>query len=197
MEKVLGRGGTVAMAAAILVSTFGCINGLCLAGARVYYAMARDGLFFARAATTNRHHVPAAALLAQGLWSALLVLPVTVKPDAAVRYGNLYGDLLEYLIPVDVTFYALMVGAVVVMRRKAPRLERPYRTLGYPLPVIAYVVLAVLLVADFIALAPSTSGVGYLIVLAGVPVYLVWSRHAGSPARDDSDGFSSPPHPPD
>jgi APA family basic amino acid/polyamine antiporter len=181
MEAVLGRSGTVVMAVAILVSTFGCVNGLCLAGARIYYAMARDRLFFAPAATTNSHHVPAVALVAQGLWAALLVLPATVSVDKAtneVTYGNLYSQLLEYVIPVDVTFYALMVGAVVVLRRKRPDLERPYRTWFYPVPVLIYLTLAVLLVLDFAALSPGTSGVGLLIVLAGVPVYLVWSRAA-------------------
>ncbi len=174
MESALGRTGAVLMALAILASTFGCVNGLCLAGARVYYAMARDGLFFARAATANRHHVPGVAILAQGAWAAFLVLPMTVKGDG--KYGNLYGDLLDYLIPVDVLFYTLMVGAVVVLRRKLPTHERPYRTFAYPLPVIVYVSLAGLLVVDFIALAPKTSGVGFLIVLAGLPVYLVWTR---------------------
>jgi APA family basic amino acid/polyamine antiporter len=181
MEAVLGDRGTLVMAAAILVSTFGCVNGITLAGARVYYAMARDGLFFARAGTTNRHHVPAAALVAQGVWSSLLVLPVTVATDpgtGARTYGNLYSQLLEYIIPVDVTFYTLMVVAVVILRRKAPDLPRPYRALGYPVPVLVYVTLAALLVVDFVALAPRTSGVGFLIVLAGVPVYLGWSRAA-------------------
>jgi basic amino acid/polyamine antiporter, APA family len=183
MQTVLGNAGTVVMALAILVSTFGCLNGLTLAGARVTYAMARDGLFFSQAATTNKHHVPAAALVAQGVWAALLVLPVTVGIDAAtkaVKYGNLYSQLLEYIIPVDVTFYTLMVGAVVVMRRKQPLMDRPYRTWAYPLPVLIYVSLAVLLVLDFVILAPATSGIGFLIVLAGIPVYLVWSRTAAS-----------------
>jgi basic amino acid/polyamine antiporter, APA family len=185
MQRVLGQSGTVVMALAILISTFGCVNGLTLAGARVYYAMARDGLFFARAATTNRHHVPAVALVAQGVWASLLVLPVTVGSDAvtgAVKYGNLYNQLLEYLIPVDVTFYTLMVGAVVLMRRKQPGLERPYRTYAYPLPVFIYVTLALLLVLDFVVLAPATSGIGFLIVLAGIPVYFVWSRFPSSRA---------------
>jgi APA family basic amino acid/polyamine antiporter len=188
MQAVFGRSGTVVMALAILVSTFGCVNGLCLAGARIYFAMARDGLFFARAGTVNRHHVPAAALVAQGLWAALLVLPVTVNTEAepALRYGNLYNQLLEYLIPVDVTFYALMVGAVVLLRRRRPDLERPYRTWFYPLPVLVYLTIAALLVVDFVVLAPGTSGIGFLIVLAGIPVYLVWSRSAaGSPGRID------------
>ena len=183
MQAVLGKSGTLVMAAAILVSTFGCVNGLCLAGARVYYAMARDGLFFGAAGTTNRHHVPAVALLAQGLWAALLVLPVTVSSDAATgkaKYGNVYNDLLDYVIPVDVAFYMLMVGSVVILRRKRPDLDRPYRTFAYPLPVLVYVTLAVLLVLDFVWMAPGTSGVGFLIVLAGVPVYLLWSRASRS-----------------
>ena len=179
MQVILGRSGTVVMAAAILISTFGCVNGIILSGARVYYAMARDGLFFARAGTTNRHHVPAAALAAQGLWAGLLVLPVTATIDPGtnvVTYGNLYNQLLEYIIPVDLAFYTLMVGAVIVLRRKRPVLERPYRTLGYPVPAWIYIGLAVLLVLDFVCLAPKTSGIGLLIVLAGIPVYFAWSR---------------------
>ncbi len=177
MEAALGPAARSAMAAAILVSTFGCVNGLVLAGARVYYAMARDGLFFKSAGTTNSHHVPAVALAAQGIWAVLLTLPVTVTTDAAtqaVKYGNLYNDLLEYIIPVDVTFYTLMVGAVIALRIKAPFLNRPYRTVAYPLPALIYIALAVLLVVDFIYLKPKTSGIGFLIVLAGIPVYLIW-----------------------
>ena len=179
MEAALGPGARYAMAAAILVATFGCANGLVLAGARVYYAMARDGLFFKSAGTTNSHHVPAVALAAQGMWAALLALPVTVTTDQAtqaVKYGNLYNDLLEYIIPVDVSFYTLMVGAVIALRIKAPFLKRPYRTVAYPLPALIYIALAVLLVVDFIYLKPKTSGIGFLIVLAGIPVYLIWQR---------------------
>lgn len=185
MQAVLGPKGTTAMALAILVSTFGCVNGLCLAGSRVYYAMAHHGLFFARAGRANRHQVPAAALIAQGVWAAFLVLPVTVGMDRATnspKYGNLYNDLLEYIIPVDVAFYALMVGAVVVLRKTQPGLPRPYRTWLYPMPVWIYLTLAALLVVDFVALAPGTSGIGLLIVLAGVPVYFVWSRASATAA---------------
>jgi basic amino acid/polyamine antiporter, APA family len=179
MEVALGSGARYAMAAAILVSTFGCVNGLVLAGARVYYAMASDGLFFKSAGTTNSHHVPAVALAAQGIWAALLALPVTVTTDQAtqaLKYGNLYSDLLEYIIPVDVTFYTLMVGAVIALRIKAPFLNRPYRTVAHPLPALIYMTLAVLLVSDFIYLKPKTSGIGFLIVVAGIPVYLIWQR---------------------
>jgi basic amino acid/polyamine antiporter, APA family len=166
MQAILGQPGERVMAAAILISTFGCVNGLVLAGARIYYAMACDGLFFRSVATTNRYHVPAAALVAQGVWAALLTLP----------HGNIYIALLEYVIPVDVTFYTLMVAAVIAFRKKAPHLDRPYRTFGYPVPLFIYIGLALFLVADFIYLKPATSGIGSLIVLAGIPVYLIWSR---------------------
>jgi APA family basic amino acid/polyamine antiporter len=180
MEAIFGRAGGFLMAGAILISTFGCVNGLVLAGARVYYAMAQDRLFFRTIATTNRHHVPAAALIAQGIWASCLVLPVTVsvQRDGTRTYGNVYNELLEYVIPVDVTFYTLMVAAVIALRLKAPGLYRPYRTIGYPLPVLIYVTLAVLLILDFVYLRPETSGKGLLIVLAGIPVYLIWSRTA-------------------
>jgi basic amino acid/polyamine antiporter, APA family len=181
------------MAIAVMLAGFGCCNGVILAGARVYYAMANDGLFFRAIAKTNRRHVPAAALFAQGLWASLLVLPVTVSalPDGTVKYGNVYNELLEYVIPVDVTFYALMVGAVIVLRKKAPDLPRPYRTIGYPVPVVIYIALAILLVLDFIYLNRWTSGKGYLIVLAGIPVYLVWSRVAAKARYDDRAAASA------
>jgi APA family basic amino acid/polyamine antiporter len=97
-------------------------------------------------------------------------------PLKLLKLGNLYGDLLEYIIPVDVTFYALMVGAVIALRIKAPMLNRPYRTIAYPIPAFIYIGLAVLLVLDFIYLKRMTSGVGFLIVLVGIPVYLIWQR---------------------
>jgi APA family basic amino acid/polyamine antiporter len=179
MEAALGPSARYVMAAAILISTFGCVNGLVLAGARVYYAMARDRLFFKSVGTTNSRHVPAVALAAQGLWAALLTLPVTVTNDPVTgkpAFGNLYNDLLEYIIPVDVTFYMLMVGAVIALRIKAPMLNRPYRTFAYPMPALIYIVLAIFLVLDFIYLNTKTSGIGFLILLAGIPVYLIWQQ---------------------
>jgi len=180
MQVALGPRGTVIMAVAIMISTFGCNNGLILAGARVYFAMARDGLFFKRAATVNPHNVPAIALITQGLWAALLVLPrtVTTNQTGTYSFGNVYTQLLEYIVSADLIFYALMVGAVMVMRRKAPEIERPYRTFGYPIVPLIYVVLAGLFILDLAYLAPSTSGIGYLLVFTGIPVYLVWRRRA-------------------
>lgn len=179
MQAVFKRPGTILMAVAIMISTFGCNNGLILAGARVYYAMARDNLFFKRVGLLNPRNVPAVALVVQGIWAALLTLPRTVTSDprsGAVTYGNVYTQLLEYIVSADLVFYALMVGAVVIMRHKSPALERPYRTLGYPVVPLIYISLAVLLVLDLALLKAQTSGIGYLLVLTGIPVYLVWHR---------------------
>ncbi len=179
MQAVLGPSGTVIMALAIMISTFGCNNGLILAGARVYYAMARDGLFFKRVDSVNEHHVPAVALVAQGVWASLLVLPRTVtvnKQTGAYTFGNVYTQLLEYIVSADLVFYVLMVGAVIVMRRKAPDIERPYRTVGYPIVPLIYIVIAGLFIIDLAILAPSTSGIGYLLVATGIPIYFIWRR---------------------
>jgi APA family basic amino acid/polyamine antiporter len=180
MQAALGPTGTILMAVFIMVSTFGCNNGLILAGARVNYAMARDRLFFKRVAGVNARNVPAVALVVQGLWASLLTLPRTVTTDAAgrVTYGNVYNQLLEYIIPADLVFYVLMVGAVVVLRRKRPRAPRPYRTPGYPLVPAVYILLATLLVLDLVYLARLTSGLGFLLVLTGLPVYFLWRRGA-------------------
>lgn len=180
MQNVFGPRGTILMAIAIMISTFGCNNGLILAGARVYYAMARDNLFFKKAGLLNNRSVPAVALVLQGLWAAFLTLPRTVTTNAqtgAVSYGNVYTQLLEYIVSADLIFYALMVGAVIVMRRKAPQLERPYRTLGYPVVPLIYITLSGLMILDLVYLAKSTSGIGFLLVLTGIPVYFLWRRN--------------------
>jgi APA family basic amino acid/polyamine antiporter len=180
MQAILGGPGTVLMAVAIMISTFGCNNGLILAGARVYYAMARDGLFFRRVGQVNARHVPAIALLAQGIWACLLTLPRTVKTTplrpGEDPFGDVYTQLLDYIVSADLIFYALMVAAVIVMRRKAPGLERPYRTYGYPFVPVLYIMLALLLILDLLYLTFWTAGIGYLIVLTGIPVYLIWRR---------------------
>jgi APA family basic amino acid/polyamine antiporter len=181
MHNVFGGPGAMCMAAAIMVSTFGCNNGLILAGARVYFAMARDGLFFRKIGTTNRHHVPAMALVAQGIWTALLTLPRTVTVNATTHqlsYGNVYTQLLEYIVSADLIFYLLMVLAVIVLRRNAPAAERPYRMWGYPSVPVVSMLLAALLIVDLAFLAPATSGIGILIVLSGLPIYFLWRKSA-------------------
>jgi len=176
MNAVFGGVGASAMAAAIMISTFGCNNGLILAGARVYYAMAGDRLFFRAIARTNAQHVPAAALVAQGIWAALLTLPRTISIDTggAVSYGNVYTQLLEYIVAADLVFYVLLVGAVIVLRGKDPAAARPYRAWGYPWVPIVAITLASLLIIDLALLAPATCGIGFAIVLSGFPVFLLW-----------------------
>ena len=181
MQAIFGDAGRIIMAIAIMISTFGCNNGLILAGSRVYYAMACDNLFFKRIGTLNAKHVPAVALIAQGIWASLLTLPrviTTDKTTGKVTYGNVYSQLIEYLTSADLVFYGLMVAAVIVMRKKAAQLDRPYRTFGYPVVPLIYIALALFFVLDLGYLAPRTSGVGYLIVLTGLPAYLIWRRQA-------------------
>jgi APA family basic amino acid/polyamine antiporter len=141
--------------------------------------MARDGLFFQRTARINRSKVPAAALVAQAIWTVLLTLPRTVTTDAvtgAVSYGNVYTQLLEYIVSADLVFYVLLVVAVMVLRKTRPDAERPYRTWGYPIVPIISVLLAAFLIVDLAYLAPTTSGIGYLLVLTGIPAYFIWRR---------------------
>ena len=181
MKAVFGNPGALCMAAAIMISTFGCNNGLILSGARVYFAMARDRLFFKSVGTINRNHVPAGALFAQGIWTALLTLPRTATANATthkISYGNVYTQLLEYIVSADLIFYVLMVAAVIVLRRKAPAAERPYRAWGYPVIPVMSILLASLLTIDLAFVAPTTSGIGILIVLTGMPVYFFWRKAA-------------------
>jgi len=179
MNSVFGRPGELAMAAAIMISTFGCNNGLILAGSRVSYAMARDRLFFRRIGTVNARNVPAAALATQGIWAAFLTLPRTVSTHPATgvaTYGNVYTQLLEYIVSADLVFYVLLAFSVIVLRRKNPGAARPYRMWGCPIVPIISVTLAAFLIIDLAYLAPATSGIGYLLVLTGIPVYFIWRR---------------------
>src|SRR5881392_4093124 len=169
--------GAAIMAVAIMVSTFGCNNGLILAGARAYYAMARDGLFFRSVSELNKFHVPAWGLVIQGIWAGALVLPRTVKTDAtgAVSgYGNLYGNLLDYVISAALIFYILTIIGIFLLRRKQPDVERPYRAFGYPIVPALYVVGATVILVVLFAYQTATTWPGLIIVLSGVPVYFLW-----------------------
>ena len=177
LDAALPGVGTIFMALAIMVSTFGCNNGLILAGARAYYAMARDRLFFRGAARLNDARVPARALLLQGLWSAALVLPRTYDP-ATGQYGNLYGDLLTYVISATLLFYVLTIAGLFVLRRTRPDAERPYRAFGYPVVPALYISGAAVIVLDLFIYQPSASWPGFVIVLCGLPAYAWWARRA-------------------
>ena len=171
-EVIFGPAGVVIMAIAILISTFGCNNGLILAGARVYWAMARDGVFFQRAGTLSKHHVPSTALIVQAIWTTLLCLTGT------------YGQLLNYVIFAALVFYVLTTIGLFILRRTRPDAERPYRAIGYPVLPALYIVLAaavaiILLVAE----RTRTEAVGGLVlVLIGVPVYFLWRKLERAPA---------------
>jgi APA family basic amino acid/polyamine antiporter len=177
LEAALPGLGTIFMAVAIMVSTFGCNNGLILAGARAYYAMARDRLFFREAARLNGARVPARALLLQGLWSAALVLPRTYDP-ATGQYGNLYGDLLTYVISATLLFYVLTIAGLFVLRRTRPDADRPYRAFGYPIVPALYLTGAAAIVLVLFIYQPSATWPGFVIVVCGLPAYAWWARKA-------------------
>jgi basic amino acid/polyamine antiporter, APA family len=167
--------GAIIMAIAILISTFGCNNGLILAGARAYYAMACDGLFFRRAGTLNEARVPAWGLVLQGVWASVLVIPRTFDP-ATGQYGNLYGNLLDYIISAALLFYILTIAAVFRLRRSRPEAPRPYQTLGYPIIPALYIVAAAIILAVLLVYRPATTWPGFVIVLLGIPVFALLRR---------------------
>lgn len=168
-----GAGATI-MAVAIMISTFGCNNGLILAGARAYYAMAQDGLFFGRVRQLNKNHVPAWGLIIQGIWAGFLVLPRVVKPDGT--YGNLYGNLLDWVISAALIFYILTIAGVFLLRWKQPNAERPYKAWGYPLVPALYILGASVILIVLFIYQPATSWPGLIIVLTGVPIYFLWRK---------------------
>ena len=182
MEQIIGAPGLIIMAFALMISTFGCNNGLILSGSRVSYAMAKDGYLFAPLARTNDRHVPAFALLAQCVWACFLILPrtVTFTPgNPAPAFGNVYTQLLEYIVSVDLISAALSVLAVIVLRRRQPEMERPYRVWGYPLTPIVFLALSMFVTLTLLYLSPGTAGIGYLLALTGIPVYFLWRRQTG------------------
>lgn len=187
LQAIFPGTGTLLMAAAIMVSTFGTINALILTGARAYYAMARQGLFFRFGGTLNAAKVPASALWIQGLWAIMLVLPRTYDPLSGA-WGNVYSNLLEYVISAALLFYVLTVAAVFRLRKKRPDAARPYRTLGYPVIPAAYIVVAATILIVLFVYRPATTWPGLLIVLLGIPVYWLIRRvgQKTAPLREPS-----------
>jgi basic amino acid/polyamine antiporter, APA family len=161
--RIFGRGGAHVVSLAIMVAMLGSVNGMILAGARVYYAMARDGLFFRWCGRVHpRFHTPHLALALQALWAIFLV-----------ALGS-YEQLFTYVIFVAWVFYALTAFAVVVLRRKKPELPRPYRVIGYPLVPAVFVVTAAWFILNTLLEKPVQAGWGSLIVVLGMPVYWIW-----------------------
>ena len=180
-----GAGATI-MAVFIMVSTFGCNNGLVLAGARAYWAMARDGLFFRSSGELNNKHVPAWGLLVQGIWAAVLVLPRTVKVDPVTgveTFGSLYNDLLTYVISAALLFYILTIAGIFRLRHTRPDAERPYRAFGYPIIPALYIIGAAVILAVLLIYQTATTWPGFIIIATGIPVYFIW-KNVGKPMRD-------------
>lgn len=158
-QYIFGNIGTLVIAIMIMISTFACNNGLIMAGARVYYTMANDGLFFKKAAILNKFSVPAWALWAQCIWASVLCL--TGK----------YGDLLDFVIIIVLIFYILTIYGIFILRKKMPDVERPYKAFGYPFLPLLYIVIASAICISLLFTKFSTCGWGILIMLIGIPVY--------------------------
>ena len=164
ISVILGNNAVLVMAALIMVSTFGCNNGLILSGARAYYAMAKDALFFKQAAELNKQGVPQNALIIQAIWASLLCL------------SGGYGALLDYVVFAVLLFYILTIAGIFILRKKQPSAERPYKAFGYPILPGLYIVLASIIALVLLFEKSDTSLPGLFIVLLGIPVYEFMKR---------------------
>jgi len=168
---MLGTTGSWLMAAAIMISTFGCLNGLVLAGSRVYYAMAKDGLFFPSVSRVNlKYHTPAVSLMVQAIWAGLLTLSGT------------YSELLDYVIFAVVLFYILTIAAVFQLRRTRPEAPRPYRAWGYPVLPALYIAFALFVEWALLTHKAQRCLAGLIIVLVGIPIFYLWRRRGRAAA---------------
>lgn len=160
-NEIWGNAGKYVIAVMIMISTFGCNNGLILSGARVYYTMANDGLFFKQTGTLNKYHVPEFALWIQCIVASLLCL------------SGKYGDLLDMISFVVVLFYALTIIGIFILRKKHPNMERPYKAFGYPVLPAIYILMAIAFCVLLIWYKPTYAGWGLGIVLLGIPIYYI------------------------
>jgi basic amino acid/polyamine antiporter, APA family len=169
LQQIFSRTGAFLMAGAILISTFGCANGLTLAGARVYYAMSQDGLFFKAAGKLHpRWHTPVAALIVQAIWTCFLCI------------SGSYSQLLDFIICTELIFYILTIASLFVLRVKRPNAERPYKAIGYPVLPALYILMAAWICVVLLRYKPQYTWPGLVIVLLGIPVFAIWSRKADS-----------------
>jgi APA family basic amino acid/polyamine antiporter len=175
LQEIFPGYGPTIMSILIMISTFGCVNSLVLAGARAYYAMAQDGLFFKPAGKLNKAHVPGWSLVAQGIWAAALVLPRTYDTKTR-QYGNLYSDLLNYVISAALIFYILTIAGVFRLRQTRPDLPRPYKTFGYPVVPALYILGAATVLFMLFAYRPDSTWPGLVIVILGAIVYAFVKR---------------------
>ena len=175
LGQIFHHGGAYLMAGAILISTFGCANGLTLAGARVFYAMSKDGLFFQSVGKLHpRYKTPVWGLLFQGIWTIVLCL------------SGSYGQLLDYIIFAELVFYVLTIVGLFVLRAKQPNADRPYKAWGYPVLPALYIAMAVWIGIVLLRYKPQYTWPGLVLVLLGIPVYLFWSRRARTQSRSSA-----------
>jgi basic amino acid/polyamine antiporter, APA family len=174
-EAIVGSSGAALVAIAVMISTFGCNNGLILAGARVYYAMAKDGLFFKSVGAVNRHNTPWVALWVQCVWACVLCLSGT------------YGQLLEFLVFAVVMFYILTILGLFILRFRRPHMERPYRVFGYPVLPGLYLLIALFIEVQLLRYKPQYTWPGLAIILSGVPVYWLWQKSQKARRRNERE----------
>jgi len=170
-SMIFGGAAAAIMAVCIMISTFGCNNGMIFTGARVYFAMANDRLFFKKTGKLNRNAVPGVALVVQGIWACVLCL------------SGKYGDLLDYVIFATLLFYILTIAGIFILRRKRPDVERPYKAFGYPLIPALYILAAAAICVDLLIFTPKPAWIGLGIVLLGVPVYYAWKMMGTATSR--------------
>ncbi len=176
LGQVFHSGGAMLMAGAILISTFGCANGMTLAGARVFYAMSQDGLFFKGVGKLHpKYKTPVAGLLIQGAWTVVLCV------------SGSYSQLLDYIIFAELVFYILTIAGLFVLRIKQPDAPRPYKALGYPVLPALYIVMAAWICIVLLRYKPQYTWPGLVLVLIGIPVYLLWSRRPSQASSSGSD----------
>jgi basic amino acid/polyamine antiporter, APA family len=178
MSVVFGDSAAVIMAVFIMISTFGCNHGLILAGPRVYYAMAKDKLFFKKVGEINRHGVPGFAITVQGIWSVLLCLSGT------------YSDLLDYVIFAVLIFFTLTILAIFILRKKRPDIPRPYKAFGYPVIPAIYILTTITIMVILLIYKPRYTFPGLIIVIMGIPVYYIWRRLNRNP--ENAEGTETP-----
>ena len=158
-----------------MISTFGCNNGLIISGPRVYYAMARDGLFFRKVGELNKKGVPGFAIVVQGIWSIILCLSGT------------YNDLLDYVVIAALMFYTITILAIFILRIKKPDIERPYKAFGYPLIPVIYIITTITIMVILLVYKPDYTLRGLGLVLIGIPVFFLWRKYNKNPGPGSSD----------
>ncbi|MDX9811619.1 MAG: amino acid permease [Bacteroidales bacterium] len=176
MSVIFGDYAAVIMAIFIMISTFGCNHGLIIAGPRVYYAMARDGLFFKKVGSLNRNGVPGFAIVIQGIWAILLCLSGT------------YTDLLDYVIFAVLIFFVITILAIFILRKKRPDIPRPYKAFGYPVVPALYILVTSVIMVILLIYKPKYTFPGLIIVLLGIPVYYIWRKFSSGYPLEEEDG---------